>query len=47
MSERFWLNLQTRYDLDVEKARLKGRLANEVAILHRRRRPEAMVRERG
>ena len=25
-SERFWLNLQNRYDLDIEKARLKGRL---------------------
>jgi addiction module HigA family antidote len=25
-SERFWLNLQTRYDLEVEKDRLGGRL---------------------
>ena len=25
-SERFWLNLQTRYDLEVEKDRLKTRL---------------------
>ena len=32
-SERFWMNLQTRYDLEVEKGRLKGRLAREVAIL--------------
>lgn len=30
MSERFWLNLQTRYDLDVEKDRLGDRLEKEV-----------------
>ena len=34
-SERFWMNLQTRYDLEVEKGRLKGRLAKEVAVLRR------------
>src|SRR5438094_7164334 len=28
-SERFWLNLQTRYDLDVEKERLGKRLERE------------------
>ncbi len=33
MSERFWLNLQTRYELEVEKARLQGRLAAEVSVL--------------
>jgi len=32
-SERFWLNLQTRYDLEVEKDRLEGRLENEVKVL--------------
>jgi len=32
-SERFWMNLQTRYDLEVEKERLKGRLAKEVSVL--------------
>lgn len=32
-SERFWLNLQTRYDLEVEKDRLGRRLATEVQIL--------------
>ena len=32
-TERFWMNLQTRYDLEVEKRRLKGRLAKEVAVL--------------
>lgn len=29
-SERFWLNLQTRYDLEREKDRLGGRLEKEV-----------------
>src|SRR5580658_9557868 len=32
-SERFWLNLQTRYDLEVEKDRLGNRLQREVKIL--------------
>lgn len=32
MSERFWLNLQTRYDLEIEKDRLEGRLEEEVQI---------------
>lgn len=31
-SERFWLNLQTRYDLEVEKDRLADRLDKEVAV---------------
>lgn len=31
-SERFWMNLQTHYDLDVEKRRLRGRLEKEVAV---------------
>ena len=30
MSERFWLNLQTQYDLDIERDRLGGRLEREV-----------------
>jgi len=29
-SERFWLNLQTQYDLDVERDRLGSRLEREV-----------------
>lgn len=33
MSERFWMNLQTRYDLEVEKDKLAGRLEQEVKIL--------------
>jgi addiction module HigA family antidote len=34
LSERFWLNLQTRYDLEIEKDKLKGRLEVEVKVLH-------------
>ena len=34
-SERFWLNLQSRYDLEVERDHLGGRLAKEVRILDR------------
>lgn len=33
MSDWFWLNLQTRYDLEVEKDRLGPRLVDEVQIL--------------
>jgi antitoxin HigA-1 len=32
LSEKFWLNLQGRYDLEVEKDRLEGRLEKEVKI---------------
>ena len=32
LSERFWLNLQAQYDLEVEKDRLEGRLEKEVKI---------------
>ena|SRR6266851_2389612 len=32
-SERFWLNLQTAYDLDVERDRLGARLRREVSVL--------------
>jgi len=31
-SERFWMNLQARYDLEVEKDRLGGRLEKEVRV---------------
>jgi addiction module HigA family antidote len=34
-TEKFWLNLQTRYDLEVEKERLGGRLTKEVQVLAR------------
>ncbi len=33
LSERFWLNLQARYDLEVEKDRLEGRLEEEAKVL--------------
>ncbi|HEX8317706.1 HigA family addiction module antitoxin [Longimicrobium sp.] len=32
-SERFWLNLQAHYDLEVERDRLGPRLEAEVAVL--------------
>lgn len=31
-TDRFWLNLQTRYALELEKDRLGDRLAREVAV---------------
>lgn len=33
LSERFWLNLQSRYDLEVEKDKLDARLKKEVRVL--------------
>jgi len=32
-SERFWLNLQARHDLEIGKDRLGGRLQKEVRVL--------------
>lgn len=32
-SEMFWLNLQAKYDLEVEKDRLGARLESEVSVL--------------
>ena len=32
LSERFWMNLQTRYDLETEKDRLQNRLEREVHV---------------
>lgn len=32
LSERFWLNLQTRYDLEIAKDRLADRLEQEVRV---------------
>ncbi len=32
MSERFWINIQTRYDLEIEKDRLQDRLEKEVHV---------------
>ncbi len=33
MSEHFWINLQTRFDVESEKDNLAGRLEKEVKIL--------------
>jgi addiction module HigA family antidote len=33
LSDRFWLNLQTRYDIEVEHDRLENRLEDEVKVL--------------
>ncbi len=33
LSERFWLNLRSRYDLEVEKDKLDRRLEDEVKVL--------------
>ena len=35
LSEKFWLNLQMRYNLEVEKDKLKDRLKREVKRLQR------------
>ncbi len=32
LSERFWINLQARYDLETEKDRLKDKLNKEVHV---------------
>jgi addiction module HigA family antidote len=32
LSERYWVNLQSRYDLEMEKDRLGGRLEREVQV---------------
>ncbi|HJR81735.1 MAG TPA: HigA family addiction module antitoxin [Anaerolineales bacterium] len=32
LSERFWMNLQTRYDLEIEKDRSQKRLEREVRV---------------
>lgn len=32
LSERFWINLQSRYDIEVEKDKLENRLKKEVHI---------------
>ena len=36
LSERFWLNLQSRYDLETEKDRLKGHIEEEVKVFERK-----------
>ena len=32
LSKRFWINLQTRYDIEVEKDKLQNRLEREVHV---------------
>ena len=32
LSDRFWLNLQARYDLELQRDRLAGRLEREVKV---------------
>jgi addiction module HigA family antidote len=32
LSERFWLNLQARYDLEIQKDKLHGRIEAEVKV---------------
>ena len=32
LSERFWINMQTRYDIEIEKDRLQDRLDKEVHV---------------
>lgn len=32
LTERFWVNLQARYDLEIEKDRLQDRLDREVQV---------------
>ena len=34
-TDRFWINIQTRYDLEVEKDRLGEKLEEEVQVLDR------------
>ena len=34
MSPQFWLNLQSRYDLEVTEDRLEDRLESEVCVFH-------------
>ncbi len=33
LSDRFWLNLQSRYDLEIEKDRLRDRIEKGVKVL--------------
>ena len=35
-SEKFWMNLQTRYEMEVQKDLLGDRLEREVAVLSRK-----------
>ncbi len=37
LSERFWLNLQARYDLEIAKDKFEKRIENEVKVLSQQR----------
>ena len=37
LSERFWLNLQAKYDIEIQKDRLKNRIENEVKVFQLQR----------
>lgn len=39
LSERFWMNLQSRYDLEMEKDHLGDRLDREIRVFARRNSP--------
>src|SRR5947209_6628526 len=45
-SERFWLNLQARYDLERQKDQLGDRLAAEVRVLSERKSSRSIIKER-
>ena len=42
-TDRFWINLQTRYDLEVEKDRLGEKLETEVQVLNRAERESELA----
>ena len=45
LSERFWMNLQARYDLEMEKDRLSDTLEKEVCVYARRNSAENQARQ--
>jgi len=42
-TDRFWINLQTRYDLEIEKDRLGAKLETEVQVLDRAAQESALA----
>ncbi|MDD5036062.1 MAG: HigA family addiction module antitoxin [Methylococcaceae bacterium] len=45
LSERFWMNLQARYDIEIEKDRLSDTLEKEVCVYTRRHSTESQTRQ--
>lgn len=37
LSERFWLNLQAKYDIEIQKDKLKNKIENEVKVFQLQR----------